>query len=252
MGDFIPEAQVKGFDGANFIAFICNKCCAILFSISIFVFMPQKYKVFFNHNRVYFVKAHFVVPNHAQQISNPGKQELINLAYQYLESDLHELIYILCDDVQTTWKLFVSIFKIKKAAGGLVVNEQHEFLFIKRNGLWDLPKGHIEKGEKTKDAAIREVSEECGISGLTIDHKITKTYHTYWLKGRMILKPSTWYLMYYKGSEPLIPQEKEGITDVFWVKAADLPEYCKNSFPSIRTVFKIATGFDPCALTATN
>jgi 8-oxo-dGTP pyrophosphatase MutT (NUDIX family) len=214
--------------------------------------MPQKYKVFFNHTRVYFVKTHFVTPANAKKLQNPDKQELLNLAHRYIESETRDAIYILCDDVKSTWKLFGSVFKKKKAAGGLVINDKNEFLFIKRKGLWDLPKGHIEKGEKTRDTAVREVSEECGITNLNIDYKITKTYHTYWLKGRMILKPCTWYLMHYNGSEPLIPQEKEGITDVFWVKANELQDYCKNSFPSIRSVFKVATGFDPCALTATN
>lgn len=31
IGDFHPEAHVKGFDGCNFIALICNKYSAIFF-----------------------------------------------------------------------------------------------------------------------------------------------------------------------------------------------------------------------------
>ena len=31
--------------------------------------------------------------------------------------------------------------------------------------LWSLPKGHVEPGETTEDAAIREVAEETGITG---------------------------------------------------------------------------------------
>ncbi len=37
------------------------------------------------------------------------------------------------------------------------------YLFICRNGLWDLPKGHQEAGEDIRDTALREVSEETGI-----------------------------------------------------------------------------------------
>ena len=50
------------------------------------------------------------------------------------------------------------------AAGGLVKNDQDELLLIFRNGQWDLPKGKLEKNEKNKHTAIREVEEECGIS----------------------------------------------------------------------------------------
>ncbi len=209
--------------------------------------MPQKYKVFFNHNKVYFVKSHYIVPNEYSSLTNPDKIILQDLVKKYIDSQTNDSVYIICSDLKATWTLFVSLFKVKKAAGGLVVNEQNQYLFIKRKGLWDLPKGHIEKNEKTKAAAIREVTEECGITNLLVDHKIGKTYHTYLLKDEMILKPSTWYLMYYKGSESLKPQTKEGITDAFWVDAETLPSYCRKAFPSILSVVKNATGFDLCA-----
>lgn len=211
--------------------------------------MPQKYKVFFNHNTVYFVKSYFVVPRGCTAISNPTKEQLHNLVNTYIESNTQDQIYILCSDVKASWKLFTSIFKKKKAAGGLVVNENRQWLLIKRKGLWDLPKGHIEKGEKTRQAALREVEEECGISQITIDYKINKTYHTYKLKQNLILKPTTWYLMEYKGNETPKPQTKEGISKVSWVDAEDLKRYCKNAFPSIKSVIKTATGFDAVVLT---
>jgi 8-oxo-dGTP pyrophosphatase MutT (NUDIX family) len=34
-----------------------------------------------------------------------------------------------------------------------------------RNGRWGLPKGHVDKGETTKQAALREAFEEAGIRG---------------------------------------------------------------------------------------
>ena len=42
-------------------------------------------------------------------------------------------------------------------------NESGEFLIIKRNGVWDLPKGKLEKGEDFETAALREVEEETGL-----------------------------------------------------------------------------------------
>ena len=55
---------------------------------------------------------------------------------------------------------FSASFKSIHAAGGLVRNIKGQYLFIFRNGKWDLPKGKIEKGEGIKSAAIREVEEE--------------------------------------------------------------------------------------------
>jgi 8-oxo-dGTP pyrophosphatase MutT (NUDIX family) len=60
--------------------------------------------------------------------------------------------------------------------------------------VWSLPKGHVEPGETTEDAAVREVFEETGIHGSIIaslgtidfwfmadDRRIHKTVHHYLL-----------------------------------------------------------------------
>ena len=51
-------------------------------------------------------------------------------------------------------------------------------MLIKRLGLWDFPKGKIEKGEKKKVAAVREVEEECGVK-TALGDLITETLHVY-------------------------------------------------------------------------
>ena len=50
-----------------------------------------------------------------------------------------------------------------KAAGGLVINKKGQILFIHRKGVWDLPKGKLDSGERLDNTAIRETSEETGI-----------------------------------------------------------------------------------------
>ena len=54
------------------------------------------------------------------------------------------------------------------AAGGWVVNEFNEVLWIFRLGFWDLPKGKVETNENIKECAIREVIEECGLSQISL------------------------------------------------------------------------------------
>lgn len=44
-------------------------------------------------------------------------------------------------------------------------NKEIDYLLLQRydDGIWDFPKGHLEKGESFLDAARRELSEETGI-----------------------------------------------------------------------------------------
>ncbi|MBI9068566.1 MAG: NUDIX domain-containing protein [Salinivirgaceae bacterium] len=198
--------------------------------------MPQKYKVFFNNNRVYITNKGTKSPNCSNQIVNPSPIEIGSaIKLLYASASKLELCFVF-KDLSLGWKQFKKHFEVRKAAGGLVINKNNEILFIKRKGFWDLPKGHIEKDEKKKHAAIREVSEECGISQLKIVSELITTYHSYKVKSGMILKPSYWYLMNYTGHEPLIPQTEEGITDAKWVKKSKIPTLMDKAYPSIKDV----------------
>ena len=126
-----------------------------------------------------------------------------------------------------------------KAAGGIVRNKENEYLFIFRNGKWDLPKGKIEKGENSRAAAIREVEEECGIRIESSGEKICNTYHIYELSAGMVIKKTTWYWMKSTKKEKLIPQLEEGITDVRWISKADFSLIQGNTFPLIKNLIKI-------------
>ena len=88
------------------------------------------------------------------------------------------IINVICEDLEKDMAIFFKDHKAISAAGGIVEREE-ELLFIRRHGLWDLPKGKIEKGESIEEAAIREVEEECGIQGITIKEELIETYHTY-------------------------------------------------------------------------
>ena len=123
-----------------------------------------------------------------------------------------------------------------KAAGGLVRNEENKYLFIFRNGKWDLPKGKIDPGEKTKKAAVREVQEECGIKVDHLDEKLCKTYHVYEMGRRTVLKKTTWYRMRANDQPHLIPQREEGITEARWLSPGDFSMVKQNTYPMIRDV----------------
>lgn len=137
-------------------------------------------------------------------------------------------------------KVFKSCFTRIKAGGGLVYNSKGEFLAIKRNGNWDLPKGKQDRGERFKETALREVEEETGLKGLVLKKKITATYHIYRLRGKKVLKETRWYRMVYKGQEDPIPQNEEGITQCRWVKPGKTDFITKNTYSSIIEVLEKA------------
>lgn len=126
-------------------------------------------------------------------------------------------ITIYHEDYKKLSKDFKGLFTVIEAGGGLVINEFDEILFIFRRGHWDLPKGKLEKGEKKKDAALREVEEETGIRMLELGKKICVTNHVYKNKsGKRLIKKSYWYHMTAPKMD-LIPQIEEDITEAKWM-----------------------------------
>ena len=137
------------------------------------------------------------------------------------------------DKLKTT---FFKNFTLIEAAGGIVQNDKKEMLFILRLGKWDLPKGKIEKGEKMEESALREVTEETGVKGLSLKKKIGETYHVYDQFGKHFLKTSHWFYMTCSSGQELIPQVEEHITEIKWVKTIDIKEPMKNTYPSIKNI----------------
>ena len=138
---------------------------------------------------------------------------------------------------QAKYKFFKQFNKIK-TAGGLVYHPESEsYLWIKRLGLWDLPKGKIEQGESSKDAAIREITEECGLTGiLQLKHRICSTYHAYEFRNKSILKKNNWYYLEYQGDLITKPQLEENITEAQWMKKDEIENCLKRTYPSIEEV----------------
>lgn len=133
------------------------------------------------------------------------------------------------------WTDFRSLFKEIKAAGGAIRNEQHKILMIDRLQHWDLPKGKLEKGEKKREAAIREV-EETGLL-CEIEDKLCVTFHTYRTKKGRVLKKTHWYQMRHVSGEINL-QEEENIVGHQWISAADFLHSSLPSYGSIQDVMK--------------
>ena len=128
-----------------------------------------------------------------------------------------------------------NIFRQAPAAGGVVIID-NKFVAIERNGIPDLPKGHIEKGESPEVAALREVEEETGITNLEIIQELPATWHCYLLNDQWTIKKTSWYLMKTASGMKNIPQTEEGITKVYLVDKEGVNEFEKNTFDSLKTL----------------
>lgn len=150
---------------------------------------------------------------------------------QKFEQDCH--YYLKVENIVEALEQLKKQVKVVEAAGGWVKNAVGDFLFIFRNGKWDLPKGKMETNESKDVAALREVEEECGVSVASLDSALHTTFHVYEQDEQVILKPTYWYNMTVLETAPLIPQIEEGITAVMWVAKSQIREKLQNTYPAI-------------------
>lgn len=235
IGDFHPEAHVKGFPGFNLIAFICKSNSAVFSAVSLLKIIIQMYKVFVNDKPLFLTN----------QISKETDFQLFLLDSIDVEQVIIKMFqnkikkaYLYHPDESVIMKTLKAKIPVNKAGGGLVYNKKGEVLFIFRNGKWDLPKGGSQKGELIEDAATREVEEETGVSGLKIKEKLQKTYHVFKRNGKYKLKITHWFVMYtdYEGTP--IGQIEEGIEKVAWLNPEQIKEALQNSYENIKLLFE--------------
>lgn len=166
---------------------------------------------------------------------NPTEKTLKDLI-----ADIHNGIggdsVLVSNNIEKLQKKFFKQFKNIEAAGGIVQNADKELLFIFRRGKWDLPKGKLDKGESLETCAKREVEEETGASNLVLKKKIGETYHTYFVKGKEVLKTTHWYYFIASGKQQLVPQIEEDITEIKWFSTKEIRTPVANTYPNIKAI----------------
>jgi 8-oxo-dGTP pyrophosphatase MutT (NUDIX family) len=198
------------------------------------------YKVFFNDSTILIgSEMNKSLNNNIAEKFSYVDYDVVNQIISRIESAKSPTdFYILNQKVDSVWNYFKSQFVEIPAAGGLVKKADGSLLFIKRLGVWDLPKGKIEKRETPELAAIREVEEECGLSGLQIIRQLDSTFHIYrspYLSSpkNLVLKETKWFLMNYLGDETAVPQVEENIEEVAWVAPDELKQVYSNTYLSL-------------------
>jgi 8-oxo-dGTP pyrophosphatase MutT (NUDIX family) len=127
------------------------------------------------------------------------------------------------------------------SAGGVVLRRIHgkiHALLIKDPyGKWGLPKGHLERGEDSSDAGLREVEEETGLGSLELGPRLRTIDWYFRLRGRLVHKHCTFFLMGSRAGE-VVPEEAEGITECRWVPLLEAVE--KVGYENAREVIREA------------
>lgn len=127
------------------------------------------------------------------------------------------------------------------SSGGIVYKED-QFLLVENSRMknpeekwWGFPKGHLEEGESTEQAAVREVEEETGIKAEIIQ-KIGQSKYNLTKNGENIFKVVTIYLMRFISGD-LTPQIAE-VSNVIWLPYEEALK--KLSYPKDKDLLRKA------------
>ncbi len=197
-----------------------------------------KYQAFVNDKLICFTDIYSIKEQHnfpGLHVLSDANNSLEDAISKLEKRDEWKGVVFLCSNPKRIWEEFVSSFSLQEAAGGLVQNEDKEYLLIFRRGKWDLPKGKIDFSESPEEAAIREVKEECGLKELELGVELAVSFHTYSEKKRKVLKKTHWYLMRSSLDEKLIPQTEEDIEQAVWMSEEKIKkEVFSNTYFSIQ------------------
>lgn len=190
--------------------------------------------VFFGDKSVLFTRA---APGGERFVAEHAANDPVSRTKVCKILETHNSVAVVADDPDEAFEAFAAGFTRVEAAGGVVVDGCGQCLMIRRNGRWDLPKGHIECGECVEACAVREVEEETGVASCVV-RPLCRTLHAYWFPktGRWELKRTHWFELHAEGCEGLKPQAEEGIESVVWCMPDEFREHLRDAFPTIRCV----------------
>jgi len=185
--------------------------------------MNKIYNIFYGNKKI------VIEYNSTSQYSSIKSDEI-----NFLLNNDSELIRLKTSFPERLFAEFSSNFVLIEAAGGLIINDAHEWLMIYRLDHWDLPKGKIDPGESAYTTAVREILEECNINvSFSKSIFLEPTYHIYKLNEHFVLKRTYWYLFLVNDYSQYMPQVEENIQKIEWINKSKWEKIKKLTYPSI-------------------
>ena len=91
-------------------------------------------------------------------------------------------------------------------------------------GLWALPKGRIDDGERGEETALREVAEETGVHGRSLGKLGDVRYWFNW-EGERVFKVVSFFLVRYAGGRlgDIPAEHRHEVADVRWLPLDEAP-----------------------------
>jgi len=138
--------------------------------------------------------------------------------------------------------------RVEISAGGIVFRRTPKgvriALLLDPYGKWSFAKGHVEKGETIKQAAVRETMEEMGLRNLRVITKLgrielwfTDQYRPA-TRGMLVHKYVHFFLMEAPAGMRGRPQKKELIRRIIWVSPKRLRS--KSSYDDVKPLIEKA------------
>jgi 8-oxo-dGTP pyrophosphatase MutT (NUDIX family) len=95
----------------------------------------------------------------------------------------------------------------------------------KREGTWALPKGNLGHGESPEETALREVTEETGLEGVS-QGKLGDVRYVYTRSGNRIFKVVSFYLVRYRrGRIDDVPATfRHEVAEARWLPLEEAPK----------------------------
>ncbi len=122
--------------------------------------------------------------------------------------------------------LYLKLFEY--SAGAFIflkAGKDFKILILKRdNGEYDIPKGHIEKGESSEQAAVREIREETGIIAALVPYFHADTHYFFKKGSNTVSKHVRFFISIAQGSNVKISDEHVGYE---WLNLDDFKKKVK-------------------------
>ncbi len=131
---------------------------------------------------------------------------------------------------QQEWETTIAWSKV--VAGCVIQNEERKFLLVQEKqpdvyGLWNLPAGHVDKGESIEHAAVREAKEETGydvelgdkigIYHETVESPVRHAFKAKIIGGDLIVQPDEILDAKWFNFDEITAMKQDGKLRVDWI-----------------------------------